>query len=80
MYINRIRNLFSTKTRTAVVQALVLTLINYGRAVWGTTNKTQLKRVQKILNFSAKEAVGGRSKYDHAYPTLDELRSEPLHT
>ncbi len=52
VYINRIRNQFSTKARTAVVQTLVLSLINYGMTIWGTTNKTQLKRVQKdIKNF-----------------------------
>ena len=74
MYINRIRNLLSNKARIIVIQTLVLSLINYGMTVWGTTNKTQLKRVQKIQNFSAKVAVGGRSKYDHASPILDELR------
>lgn len=39
--------------------------------VWGTTNKTRIKRVHF---FSAKVAMVGRSKYDHASPILDELR------
>ncbi len=61
MYVNRIRNLSIIKVRTVVIQTLVLSLINYGMTVWGTTNKTQLKRVEKIQTFSAKVAVGGRS-------------------
>ncbi len=73
MYFNRIRNLFSIKARTAVAQTLALSLINYGMTVWGTTNKTQLERVQNT-NFSAKVAVGIRSKYDHASPIFYELR------
>ena len=74
MYINRIRNLFSINARTTVVQTLVLSLVNYGMMIWGTTNKTQLKRAQKILNFAAKVAVGGRPKRDHASPILEELK------
>ncbi len=77
MYINRIRELLSIKARTAAVQTLFLSLIthNYGMTVWGTTNKTQLKRIQKnTIFFSAKVPVGGKSKCDHASPILDELR------
>ncbi len=49
MYINRIRKLFSIKARTNVIQTLVLSLINYGMTVWGTANKTRLKKVLKML-------------------------------
>ena len=73
MFINRIKDLFSSKARKIVIQTLVLSIMNYGMMVWGTTNKSQLKRVQKLYNFSAKVAVGGRSRYDHASPILDEL-------
>ena len=74
MFINRIKELFSSKARKIVIQTLVLSIINYGMMIWGSTNKTQQKRVQKLYNFSAKVAVGGRSRYDHASPILDELR------
>ncbi len=60
MYINRIKDLFGSETRTMVVQKLVLSLINYGMAVWATTNKTLLMKVQKLQNFAGKVAVGGR--------------------
>ncbi len=68
MFVNRIKELFSSKARKIVIQTLVLSIVNCGMTVWGTTNKSQLKRVQKLYNFSAKVAVGGRSRYDHASP------------
>ncbi len=74
MYVNRIKDSFSNKIRTTVIQTLVLSIANYGLPIWGTTNKTQMKRVQQLYNFSAKVAVGGRSRYEHASPILDELR------
>lgn len=74
MYINRIRELFSGKARKIVIETLVLSIVNYGIAIWGNTNKTQLKRVQKLYNFSAKVAVGGRSRREHASPILEELQ------
>ena len=74
MFINRIKEFFSSKARKIVIQTLVLSIINYGMMIWGTTNKSQLKRVQKLYNFSAKVAVGGRSRYDHASPILEELK------
>ncbi len=73
MYINRIKDLFSSDTRTMVVQTLVLGLINYGMAVWATTNKTLLMKVQKVQNFVTKVAVGGRHISDHASPILKDL-------
>ncbi len=42
--------------------------------MWGTTNKSQLQRVQKLYNFSAKVAAGGRSRHDHASPVQEELK------
>ncbi len=34
--------------------------------IWSTANITQLKRVKELLNFAAKVAIGGASKFDHA--------------
>ncbi len=75
MFINRIKELFSSKVWKIVIQTLVLSIVNYGMTVRGTTNKSQLKRVQKLYNFSA-VAVRGRSRYsyDHASPILEELK------
>ena len=38
------------------------------------TTKEQLDRVQKLINFAAKVALGRSRKYDHATPFLKELK------
>ncbi len=74
MYVNRISENFDKETRIIVVQALVLSLINYCISIWGSTNKTLRDRVQKLLNFAAKVAVGGARKFDHVTPIMKELK------
>ena len=65
---------FNNNTRITVIQSLVLSIINYGISIWGTTNSTQIERVQKLQNFAAKVALGGASKSEHVTPFLKELR------
>lgn len=48
MYISRFQDMLSREARLIVVQTLVLSHLNYGMTVWGTTNITQLNRVQKL--------------------------------
>ena len=74
MYVNRISENFDKETRILVVQALVLSLINYCISIWGSTNKTLIDRVQKLMNFAAKVAVGGARKFDHVTPVMKELK------
>ena len=73
MYINRIKNNFNQHTRIMIVQSLVLSIVNYGIKIWGSTNSTQLQRIQKIQNFAAKIAIGGGARYDHATPFIQQL-------
>jgi len=49
--LNRIGDCFERSTRIMVVQSLVLSIVSYCSRVWGTTNKTQIERVQKLQNF-----------------------------
>ncbi len=74
MYINRIQDLLSKEARLIAVETLALSHIHYGITIWGTTNTTLLKRVQKLQNFAAKVAIGGASKFDHATPILNKLQ------
>ncbi len=74
MHINRISLNFENKTRTIVVQSLVLSIINYCIRIWGTTNATLLSNLQKLQNFAAKVAVGRARKYDHVSPIIKELK------
>ena len=55
-----------------VVDALVLSHVRYCAAVYGSANRTNLARLQTVLNFSAR-VISGRRKYDHISDVLDGL-------
>ncbi|MEL6606594.1 MAG: hypothetical protein AAFP20_25740, partial [Cyanobacteria bacterium J06614_10] len=74
MYINRVKDQFDKNTRIMIIEALILSHINYCISVWGSTNNTQLNRVQKLLNFAAKVADGNAMKFDHVTPILKDLK------
>ncbi len=74
LYINRIKDNFSKNARITAIQSLVLSIINYGIKVWGTTNKTNMYQIQKLQNFASKVALGGASKPEYATPFLREPR------
>ena len=56
-YLNRIKSRFDLHTRTMLVQAVVISILNYCLRVWGMTTKTQIEKAQKLQNFAAKVAV-----------------------
>ncbi len=56
------------RKRKLAMQTLVLGTINNGMMI------AHLQRVQKLHNFSAKVAAGGRSRHDHASSILEELK------
>ncbi len=74
MHIYRISLNFEKRTRTIVVQSLVLSIINNCIRIWGTTNATLMSNVQKLQNFAAKVVVGGARKYDHVSIIIKELK------
>ncbi len=41
--------------------------------MYGTTNSTLLRRVQKLQNFAAKVCVGGARRSDHTTPFITQL-------
>ena len=47
-----------------IVVSLVLSMIRYCMSVYGTCGVTQLHRIQKLINFSAR-VVSGKKKYEH---------------
>ena len=55
-----------------LVEGLVLSLIRYCVTVYGSANRTQLSRLQRLMNFGAR-VVSGRRKYDHISDALREL-------
>ncbi len=63
----------SPHARTIAINSLVLSSINYDMKIWGSTNATQLLRVQKVQNFAAKVALRGGAKRGHVTPFLRKL-------
>ena len=57
-----------------VVQSLILSVLNYALKVWGSANKTNIQKAQRLQNFAGKVAVGGARRRDHASPIIEELK------
>ncbi len=73
MYINRLRDNCNKNTSICVIQLLVLSIINHGNNIWGSTNTTLIQPVQSLQNFAAKVALEGVAKHEHVTPYLKEL-------
>ena len=74
IFLNRVWDRFQPECRVMAVQALILSVLNYCLPVWGSTSKTQMNRVQKVLNFAARIAIGGAKKHDHVTPIFEKLK------
>ena len=74
IYLNRIKDSIPPATRTQVVQTLALSVVNYCLKIWGTTNKTQLQKAQKLQNFAARIALGNVKKHEHITPHINKLK------
>ncbi len=73
LLVNRIRDKFDTATLKIVIQSLALSSVNCCLQVYGTTNNTQMRRVQKLQNFAAKICAGGARRSDHATPFITQF-------
>ncbi len=79
LYINRIKDHFTKSARITIIQSVVLSIINYGIKIWGSTSKTNMIKMQKLQNFAAKAALGGGARRDHATPFIRDLRWLKMH-
>ena len=75
--VNRARHAFNKETLLVIINALVMSRIDYCSAVWSSTTDTNLKKVQLIQNYAAR-IVSGTRKYDHITPVLRELKWLPI--
>ena len=66
------RHCLPSSTLLTLVHGLVISRIIYCLTVYGVCNATQMKRIQKLLNFAAR-VLSGRRKYDHVSDVLAEL-------
>ena len=74
LHLNRISDRLDNDCRVMVVQSLVMGVLNYCLKVWGSANKTQLRKVKKLQNFAARIAIGGARKHDHVSPIYRKLK------
>ena len=70
--LNRVRHHFTPEALQLIIQAHVLSHVNYCLPVWGGASKTQQARVQKAINFAVR-VVSGKRKRDHITPALRSL-------
>ena len=68
----RFRHHFSKDTLKLLIQTHVFPHICYCLSVWGGATKTQMCRIQKIINFAARVVTEGR-RGDRIGPTLQTL-------
>ena len=73
LYLNRVCDKFFSDCRIMVIQSLVMSILNYCLKVWGSINKTQMDKLQKLQNFALRVAIGGVSKYEHVTPLFKKL-------
>lgn len=67
------RHVIPKKAIKSIVEALVLSIVRYCLSVYGACGTTQLRRVQKIINFCAR-VVTGKRRSDHVTECIGQLR------
>jgi len=75
--ITRIRRFLDLDTCHLVIRALVLSRLDYGNGLLLGSNKTDIRRLQRMQNWAAK-LVCQAPKYDHATPHLRRLHWLPV--
>ncbi len=73
LFLNRVKDKFEAATRKTVAELLAISIINSCLPVYGTTNNTLMKRVQKLQNSTAKICAGEARRGDHATPFITLL-------
>ena len=67
-----IRHIIPSHVLPRLVDTLVISHVRYCLPVYGSTNRTGLARIQKILNFAAR-VVSGRRRYEHVADVVVDL-------
>ena len=66
------KHILPSWTVVYIVNGLVLSSIRYCISIYGSCSKTQLHRIQKLINFCAR-VVSGKRKNDHISDVLSQL-------
>ena len=67
------RHVLPRRTLKGIVEALALSIVRYCISVYGSCGTTQLRRVQKIVNFCVR-VVTGKRRYDHVTSSRVQLQ------
>ena len=67
-----IRHFLTLEATKLLVQALVLSKLDYCSVVWGGINSTSVTKLQRAVNFAAR-VIYGAQKSDHVTPLLQTL-------
>ena len=70
--LSHVRHVVPTHLMPQLVQSLVLAVVRYCLCVYGSCNDTQMRKLQKIINFCAR-VVSGRRKFDHISDIVERL-------
>ena len=67
------RHCLPRDTLVTLVQALAVSAVRYAISVYGVCGITQMRRLQRLLNFGAR-IVSGRRKFDHISDVMRDLQ------
>ena len=70
--LSHLRSCLPISVVSTLVSALVLSQIRYCLSVYGNGTKTNISRLQKVINYAAK-VIFGRKKFDHVSDLLEKL-------
>ena len=70
--LSHLRHFLPLNTLPEVVTALAVSHVRYCLAVYGNGSASNLKSIQKILNFAAR-VIAGKRKFDHISDVRDRL-------
>lgn len=70
--LGHIRHCIPERTIITLVEGLVLSVVRYCLSVYGACTITQIRRLQKLINFGAR-VISGRRKFDHISDVIRRL-------
>ena len=70
--LSHIRHIIPPDILPRIVDALVLSHMRYCATVYGSAGRTNIAKLQKVFNFSAR-VISGRRKYDHVSDVISDL-------
>ena len=71
--INWVKHLFDQSTLTTIIiNALVMSNINYCSSIWSNTSEKNIKKIQLIQNYAVRVISGNVGKYEHVSPLLKD--------